>query len=129
MESALAAIGGFWVVATISGLLLFLAIATVRYVRGTKPPQIVGTQLPVLNESIDLSKRYDILYGERYETAREKLSNVQILGYLRSDRDEIRRPNDYSMEGSRWLVVGLPDGRRAYLRPQSVQWLVESEAR
>ena len=89
---------------------------------GRRSPQIVGAELPVTDAKIDLNKRYDIVYGAGYGGSNEKLTAVRILGYLRSDRDQTT--GEYM--DSRWLVVELPDGRRAYLRPRSVLWLLEA---
>ncbi|MDB5349744.1 MAG: hypothetical protein JWN86_991 [Planctomycetota bacterium] len=75
-----------------------------------------------MNASIDLSKRYDIVYGAGPN--QEKLTGVRILGYLSSDRDQTT--GEYM--DSRWLVVQLSDDRKAYLRPRSVLWLLESAA-
>jgi hypothetical protein len=122
LDSILQALGGFFAVSIVFGGLFALTMAAVHLFRNAKPPQIVGAQLPVLDESIDLSKRYDIVYGAGHETTHEKLSGVRILGYLRSDRDQTT--GEYT--DSRWLVAELPDGRRAYLRPRSVLWLLES---
>ena len=76
----------------------------------------------MLDACIDLSKKYDIVYGASHGAGPEKLTGVRILGYLRSDRD--KTTGEY-MDGG-WLVVELPDRRRAYLRPRSVLWLLEA---
>jgi hypothetical protein len=106
--------------AMVTGIPVFV----VRLFVKSRPPQIVGAELPVVHETIDLSKRYDIVYGTGYGATHEKLTGVRILGYLRSDRDQTT--GQYM--DSRWLVGELPDGRRAYLRPRSVLWLLEAIA-
>lgn len=93
----------------------------------TRAPQVAGAELPAVTVGIDLTKRYDIAYGagDGYgaRVGYEKLTSVRILGYLRGERDATT--GEYT--DSRWLVVELPDGRRAYLRPRSVLWLLEAQ--
>jgi hypothetical protein len=122
MEQIVAVIGWFFLISVAFGLLGTLTIAVLGLVRRSRPPQIIGAELPVIDASIDLSKRYDIVYGAGHGAASEKLTGVRILGYLRSDRD--KTTGEYMDVG--WLVVELPDRRRAYLRPRSVLWLLES---
>jgi hypothetical protein len=103
-----------------------LASATALIVRlflGSRPPQMLGSELPATDAVIDLTKKYDIVYGSGHGPV-EKLIGIRIIGYLRSDRDATT--GEYM--DSRWLVVELADGRRAYLRPRSVLWLLEASS-
>jgi hypothetical protein len=122
MEQLVAAIGWFFILSAGLGVLVSLSVAIVRIFRKSRPPQIIGTELPVIDTSIDLRKKYDIVYGAGHGAGPEKLNGVRILGYLRSDRD--KTTGEY-MDGG-WLVVELADRRRAYLRPRSVLWLLEA---
>jgi hypothetical protein len=122
MEQIVAAIGWFFLITVGAGVIGSLALTVARLVRGARPPQIIGAELPVIDASIDLNKRYDIVYGAGYGADTEKLTSVRILGYLRSDRDQTT--GEYM--DTRWLVIELTDRRRAYLRPRSVLWLVEA---
>jgi hypothetical protein len=124
MEQFVAAVGWFFIVSAALGVIGSLAIALARAFKKSQPPQMIGAELPVIDVSIDLDKRYDIVYGAGHSTATEKLAGVRILGYLRSDRD--KTTGEYMDTG--WLVVELTDRRRAYLRPRSVLWLLESES-
>ena len=108
-----------FVVLTIFALLVAFVV---RIYLGRQPSRIVGAELALVGAGIDLTKRYDIAYAAGHGMPAEKLMGVRILGYLRSDRDDTT--GEYM--DSRWLVSELPDGRRAYLRPQSILWLVES---
>ena len=123
MDQLIAVLGWFFLASMAFGVLLSLAIPASRLIIKARPPQIVGAELPFIEASIDLSKRYDIVYGVGHGASHERLTGVQILGYLRSDRDQTT--GEYM--DSRWLVVELPDGRRAYLRPRSVIWLLEAK--
>jgi hypothetical protein len=117
------AIAGWLFLGSIAlGVLGSLGLAAARLFIRSRPPQIVGAELPATDAGIDLTKRYDIVYGAGHAGVHEKLSGVRILGYLRSDRDETT--GEYI--DSRWLVVEMSDGRRAYLRPRSVLWLLEA---
>jgi hypothetical protein len=122
MEQFIATIGWFFLISVAIGVLGSLTITVVGLVRRARPPQIIGAELPVLDASIDLNKRYDLVYGAGSGTSSEKLTGVQILGYLHSDRD--KTTGEYMDTG--WLVVELTDRRRAYLRPRSVLWLLEA---
>ena len=122
MEQVVAAIGWFVIISAGLGVLGSLAVAVARRLRKSRPRQIIGAELPLIDARIDLGKRYDIVYGAGHGAGSEKLTGVRILGYLRSDRDEAS--GEYMESG--WLVVELPDGRRAYLRPRSVLWLLEA---
>jgi hypothetical protein len=122
MEQVVAAIGWFVILSAGVGVLGSLTVAVVRRFRKSRPRQIIGAELPVIDARIDLVKRYDIVYGAGHGAGPEKLTGVRILGYLRSDRDETA--GEYIDSG--WLVVELPDRRRAYLRPRSVLWLLEA---
>jgi hypothetical protein len=122
MEQIVAIVGWVAIISSALGVLTTLALGLVRLFGKSRPPQIIGAELPVLDARIDLSKKYDIVYGASHGAGTEKLAGVRILGYLRSDRD--KTTGEY-MDGG-WLVVELPDRRRAYLRPRSVLWLLEA---
>jgi len=122
MDEFVRTIGWFFLASFILGALGVMGMSVARLFLKVRPPQIVGAELPLTDVPIDLSKRYDIVYGAGHGATHEKLTNVRILGYLRSDRDQTT--GEYM--DSRWLVVELPDGRRAYLRPRSILWLLEA---
>jgi hypothetical protein len=122
MEKIVEVIGWFFIVSTAFGVLGALCISVAGWLKKSRPPQIIGAELPIIDANLNLDKRYDIVYGAGYGASPEKLTGVQILGYLRSNRD--KTTGEY-MEGG-WLVVELPDRRRAYLRPRSVLWLLET---
>ena len=122
MQTIVEIVGWFFILMTALGALIALSLSLVTRFRKPSPPRIIGTELPIIDSSLDLDKRYDIVYGAGSGASPEKLTGVQILGYLRSSRD--KTTGEY-MEGG-WLVVELPDRRRAYLRPHSVLWLLEA---
>lgn len=122
MEDLVKVLGWFFLASIAAGVLGGLAIMIARQFVRSRPPQIVGAELPILDSGIDLAKRYDLVYAAGHGTGQEKMTGVRILGYLRSDRDQTT--GDYM--DSRWLVIELEDGRRAYLRPRSVLWLLET---
>jgi hypothetical protein len=122
MQEVVVAIGWFFIILTGLGILVVLGTGAARLFLRSRPPRIVGAELPITDARIDLSKRYDLVYGAPHGPVQETLVGVRILGYLKSDRDETT--GEYM--DSRWLVVELPDGRRAYLRPRSVLWLLEA---
>lgn len=123
MDQLIAVLGWFFLASMAFGVLLSLAIPTSRLITKSRPPHLVGAELPFIEASIDLGKRYDIVYGVGHGASHERLSGVRILGYLRSDRDQTTGEH----MDSRRLVVELPDNRRAYLRPRSVMWLLEAK--
>lgn len=122
MEKIAEVIGWIFIIWTALGVLGMVTVGVVRLLKRSRPPQIIGTELPILDAHLDLGKRYDIVYGAGHGSPPEKLTGARILGYLRSHRD--KTTGEY-MEGG-WLVVELADRRRAYLRPLSVLWLLEA---
>lgn len=122
MEKVAEMIG--WIFIVSFGLVLVMVLlGGIGYLfRKGKSPQIGGAELPETDARMDLNKRYDVVYGAGYGASPEKLVGVRIVGYLRSDREETT--GEYM--SSRWLVVELPDTRRAYLRPQSILWMMEA---
>jgi hypothetical protein len=122
MEKIVEVVGWFFIVSTAFGVLGALCVSVAGSLKRSRPPKIIGAELPIIDANLDLNKRYDIVYGAGCGASPEKLTGVRILGYLRSNRD--KATGEY-MEGG-WLVVELPDRRRAYLRPLSVLWLLEA---
>jgi hypothetical protein len=112
MAQFVAVIGWFFLISVALGVLGSLTITVVGLARRSRAPQIIGAELPVIDASIDLGKRYDIVYGAGHGAGSEKLIGIRILGYLRSDRD--KTTGEYTEMG--WLVVELTDRRRAYLK-------------
>jgi hypothetical protein len=88
MEQLVAAVGWFFILSVGFGVLASLTVGVVKMLKNSRPPQIIGAELPVVDASIDLDKRYDIVYGASHGAGPEKLTSVRILGYLRSDRDK-----------------------------------------
>ncbi len=92
--------------------------------RQQKPAKLAGATIPELGDGLDMSKRYDIVYGGGYGAQfTEKLLNVTILGYVGREDDE--SASKFYMRG-RWMVVEFPDRRRAYLMPDGILGLQES---
>jgi hypothetical protein len=122
MEQIVEVAGWLFIFQVALGIMLIAAVPIVRLFTSSRPPQIIGAELPVIDARIDLGKRYDVVYGAGHGAGAEKSTGVRILGYLPSRRD--KTTGEYMESG--WLVVELPDRRRAYLRPRSVLWLLEA---
>lgn len=105
-----------------------MAVPLLVLFKRKRPPQVAGAELSVLDSGLDLSKLYDIAYGASngYVSGAgvEKLCGVKILGYLRGEQDATTS-GEYS--DSRWLVIETQDGRRGFIRPRSVLWILESK--
>jgi hypothetical protein len=90
-----------------------------------KQPKLAGTVIPELGQGLDISKHFDIVYsgGDHGSHIVERLQGVRILGYVGNDSDQ--SVGKMYMR-SRWLVVEVSDGRRAYLMPHAIVSLLES---
>lgn len=110
------------------GLAISWLIAEKRRQARDRPGIFVGGPLPELGATFDASQRYDIVCVTegRNPAIIERLQNTLILGYVGDKRGE---PTLRSHLHSRWLVVALADGRRAYVLPRSVKLLVQSSAK
>ncbi len=121
MDDIIRFLGWLFLGAIAFSIVLTAIIAVTDAKRRSRTPKIVGTALPVLKDEINLDKRYDITYGSA--TTAERLTGARILGYRPSSHDECIG----AYVGRKWLVVEIIDGRRAYLKPESVLSLVESQ--
>jgi hypothetical protein len=120
-------IAGWTCIALIgAATLVSAAVPVLMFFKRPRHPQVAGATLPALGTGLNLSKRYDIVYGANYGVGAtyERLCGARIVGYLPGDHDATS--GEYA--DSRWLVVELADGRRGYLRPRSVLWIIESDA-
>jgi hypothetical protein len=97
-----------------------------------RPPEFVGRQVPDATFEIDFTKRYDfhcLSAGEQGVVLR----NCKILGFTGGGiagrrlspliDEELAQAAGYP---GRWLVLELPDRRRAYVLPESVRLIEES---
>jgi hypothetical protein len=119
MQELYAAIG--WMVVAIIGLAIVVGLpfAAIEYFRAQRRRlRILGTKLPLIDERLDVNKRYDLFSYDWKNQEQVKLSAARIIGFEQREREEY-------FDGI-WLVVELPDGRRAYLRPYSIRLFVEA---
>jgi hypothetical protein len=112
---------------TATVLIIVCSIATLTavasYFRKKQLPKLAGATIPELNEGLDITKRYDIVYSGEYGTSFvERLNAARILGYIGQDDEAVGK----MYMRSRWLVVSFPDGRKAYLMPRAILSLQES---
>jgi hypothetical protein len=93
-----------------------------------QPPTVAGQPVPNQNVLLDFSKRYDLVCRDGTSEART-YADCRILGYTgETVRDHAGLlSKDYYGSFGRWLVVELPDGRRACLPPGSVLFLEETK--
>ena len=112
--------GGFFV-----ALLLVLIITVARRRRREVPPKLAGTAIPQCAETIDFSKRYDIVYARDYHSGlTEKIEHARIIGYVGRDYDP--EASKFGYMRNRWRVVAGPDGRQSFILPERIQALHES---
>lgn len=95
--------------------------------RKRQNPKIAGASIPEIEQGLDISKRYDIVYsaGEYGSHFTERLVAVRIVGYVGREDDDYT--SKMFMRG-RWLQVEFADRRRAYLMPRSIVSLQETAA-
>jgi hypothetical protein len=97
-----------------------------------RPPEFVGRQVPDATFEIDFAKRYDF----HCFTAGDHgvvLRGCKILGFTGAGTAgrRLSPPVDEELAlaagyPGRWLVLERPDGRRAYVLPESVRLIEES---
>ena len=83
-------------------------------------PTVLGCAVPLAAHEIDFSKRYKLYTGSRFsDSPSEHFSGVRIVGYVeKEDREGGKFYRD-------WIVGELPDGRKLYLMPGSIQFMEE----
>ena len=95
-----------------------------------RPPELIGQPLPATTFEIDFAKRYDLHCAAVGDHA-VVLHRCKIIGSTGPGRHP-SVPSPYAelyaqaMGSGRWLVLELPDGRRAYVPPESVRLIEES---
>jgi hypothetical protein len=96
----------------------------------SRPPELIGQPLPATTFEIDFDKRYDLTCTAAGDHA-VVLHRCKIVGSTGPGRHP-SVPSAYAelyaqaMNSGRWLVLELPDGRRAYVPPESVRLIEES---
>jgi hypothetical protein len=118
--------------------LLFWALAP----GAPRPPELGGQQVPDTVYEIPFDRQYDLYcsgYGNEKFTVHR---NCQILGFTGRGEENSRGRRGSAFIGfsglsgsgvssyaeffEHWLVLKLPDGRLAYIPPNSVQFIEES---
>ena len=94
-----------------------------------KPPQIGGESVPAEHFKIDFSKKYDI-YISRYSGDKPLMfPNSRFLGYTGDEVVDSKGLSSKAYSGfTRWLVIELTDGRKAYISSSSIERLEEPRA-
>ncbi len=106
-------------------LVLVLIITVARRRRREVPPKVAGTAIPQCAETIDFSRRYDIIYaGDYHSQLTEKIEGARIIGYVGREYDP--EASKFGYLRNRWLVVERPDGRKSYILPEGIHALHES---
>ncbi len=126
-----------WIVGVVvvAALLVALLIAARNRSPATRapapPPELGGGQVPDVTLRIDFEKRYDFHCFPAGEHG-VVLRRCKVLGTTGPGPQRFRVPageEEYLLAGGyggRWLVLELPDGRRAYVPPESVRLIEES---
>jgi hypothetical protein len=90
-------------------------------------PMLGGQEVPKENFLIDFSRRYNVVVTD-YNKGSRTYENAKILGYT---GETVRESSGGYSKGyghfGRWLVIELPDRRRAYLSPGNIAYLEEVE--
>lgn len=106
------------------GIMAYIS-AWISGLRNKPKPRLAGAVIPILGDGLEISKRYDIVYGggDYGSQVVERIEGVRIVGYVGKEDDEAVGKMYIR---SRWLVVEFADGRLAYLMPHSIISLTES---
>jgi hypothetical protein len=112
------------------GLFFYWLFSHKRRFRAEKHGIFVGGNIRELGSVIDSSKRYDVVCmlggdnGSRSQSPSRlrQLNEVAFLGYTGSTRGDSFLS---SYLHSRGIVLGLKDGRQAYVLPRSIKMIIE----
>lgn len=122
----------------VAGVVVVLALVAIKNRSGEasrptpRPPELVGQPLPADTFEIDFGKRYDLHCAAVGDHA-VVLHSCKIIGSTGPGHHP-QIPSPYAelyaqaLPSGRWLVLELPDGRRAYVPPESVRLIEESES-
>ena len=95
---------------------IFVGTVVANSRRKRHVPTVLGSAVPLTRHTIDFSKRYNISTGSRFgEGASREFHSVRIVGYVEKQEDG---GGKFSED---WIVAELPDVRKLYLTPQSIQ--------
>ena len=96
-----------------------------------RPPELVGQPVPATTFEIDFAKRYDLHCAAAGQESLV-LHRCKIIGSTGAGQHP-KLPSPYAelyyaqgISSGRWLVLELPDGRRAYVPPESIRLIEES---
>ena len=88
--------------------------------RKRRIPTVLGSSVPLTPHTIDFARRYNISTASRFgEGAIREFHAVRIVGYVEKQDDT------GSKFSGDWIVAELPDSRKLYLLPQSIQVMEE----
>ena len=80
------------------------------------PPAIAGAKVPAKLHTIDFTFRYDIICSSD-----RTYRNCRILGFTgEKKRNSGGYFSEYENYLEQWLVLELPDGRKAYVPPHQI---------
>jgi hypothetical protein len=121
------------------GVVAILALVAIKNRTGeashatSRPPELVGQPLPAETFEIDFTKRYDLHCVATAGDHVLVLHRCKIIGSTGPGR-HTQVPSPYAelyaqvLPSGRWLVLEMPDGRRAYVPPESIRLIEESES-
>ena len=121
----------------VGGGVVILALVAIKNRTGEaahpnpRSPELVGQPLPAETFEIDFGKRYDLHCAAVGDHA-VVLHRCKIIGSTGPGRHP-QVPSPYAelyaqvLPSGRWLVLEMPDGRRAYVPPESIRLIEESE--
>ena len=77
---------------------------------------MLGSAVPLTKHTIDFSKRYNISTSSRFgDGVAREFRGVRIVGFVEKQEDS---GGKFSED---WIVAELPDARKLYITPQSIQ--------
>ncbi len=93
----------------------------------TEPVPAATQQIPERAFVLDVSKRYDVTCAQEGKEPRT-YKHVKLLGFVGKPKkgdggDLVSSAGDYF---EKWMVLELSDGRRAYIRPRTIDIIEES---
>jgi hypothetical protein len=127
-----------WIIigCVVAGVVLVVTLIAVKNrSEGTRPtprvPELVGQPVPATTFEIDFGKRYELHCSPAGAQSEVVLHRCKIVGSTGPTQHHTV-PSPYAelygqgLYYGRWLVLELPDGRRAYVPPESIHLIEES---
>ncbi len=110
----------FFILGLFVGMVI-ISVAMSNRRRKDYVPTVLGSSVPLATHTIDFSRRYDVSTSSRYgDGPSREFRAIRIVGYVDNQAGSVGK---FSED---WIVAELPDNRKIYLTPRSIQVMEET---